>query len=93
MLFQVTSEADVQAALDATKEKFGRLDHIVNCAGIGVAYKTYNFNKKLPHDLDNFSKVVNVISIIFFQYIHLGHNNLIHGVSAVTVSNVFNCIF
>lgn len=50
----------MQEALDLTKEKFGKLNNIVNCAGIGVAYKTYNFKKKLPHALDNFSKVINV---------------------------------
>ena len=53
----VTKEADVQEALRATKERFGRLDATVNCAGIGVAYKTYNFNKQLPHKLDDFVKV------------------------------------
>lgn len=50
----------MQAALDLTKEKFGKLDNIINCAGIGVAFKTYNFKKKLPHDLEDFSKVINV---------------------------------
>ena len=33
------------AALNNTKEKFGKLNVTVNCAGIGVAFKTYNFNK------------------------------------------------
>lgn len=56
----VTSEADVNAALDLTKKKFGRLDNTVNCAGIGVAYKTYNFNKKLAHSLEDFQRVLNV---------------------------------
>jgi 3-hydroxyacyl-CoA dehydrogenase/3-hydroxy-2-methylbutyryl-CoA dehydrogenase len=41
----VTKEADVMAALNATKEKFGKLDVACNCAGVGVAFKTYNFNK------------------------------------------------
>lgn len=57
---QVTSESDVQAALDATKKQFGKLDSVVNCAGIAVAFKTYNFNKKLPHKLEDFAKVINV---------------------------------
>lgn len=59
----------MQAALNVTKEKFGKLDNIVNCAGIGVAYKVYNFNKKLPHSLEDFSKVINVTTkeAIFFS--------------------------
>lgn len=57
----MTSEADVQAAVDLAKSKFGRLDHVVNCAGIGIAFKTYNFNKKRPHALDDFAKVINVL--------------------------------
>ena len=57
MPVDVTSEKDVQAALDATKEKFGRLDAAVNCAGIGVAFKTYNFNKNKAHALEDFARV------------------------------------
>ena len=36
------------------------LNATVNCAGIGVAFKTYNFNKQLPHKLEDFAKVVTV---------------------------------
>ena len=41
----ITKEADITLALNNTKEKFGKLDMTVNCAGIGVAFKVYNFNK------------------------------------------------
>ena len=41
----ITKESDIMNALNNTKEKFGKLDITVNCAGIGVAFKTYNFNK------------------------------------------------
>lgn len=60
---QVTSEADVINAVGLANEKFGRLDIAVNCAGIGVAFKTYNFNKNLPHSLEDFQKVLNVSNI------------------------------
>lgn len=68
---QVTSEADVSKALQATKEKFGRLDVSVNCAGTAVAFKTYNFNKKLPHKLEDFARVLTVNTIGTFNVIRL----------------------
>ena len=37
--------------------KFGRLDAVVNCAGIGVAFKVYNFNKDRAHSQEDFIKV------------------------------------
>jgi len=48
---------DVAAALEETKGKFGRLDAVVNCAGIGVAFKVYNFNKDRAHTQEDFVKV------------------------------------
>lgn len=74
------------------KEKFGRLDVTVNCAGkdklsshlsktyihatlfdlgIGVAFKTYNFNKNLPHKLEDFTKVLMVNTVGTFNVIRL----------------------
>ena len=35
---------------------FGKLDALVNCAGIGVAFKTYNFNKQQAHKIEDFIK-------------------------------------
>lgn len=38
---QVTSEADITAALDAAEAKFGEpINVAVNCAGIAIAQKT-----------------------------------------------------
>lgn len=67
----VTSEEDVLNALNLTKEKFGRLDVVVNCAGIGVAFKIYNFNKKQPHRLEDFEKVIKVNTIGTFNVTRL----------------------
>jgi len=53
----ITKEDDVARALKETKANFGRLDALINCAGIGVAFKTYNFNKQKPHKLEDFVKV------------------------------------
>ncbi|KAK5640524.1 hypothetical protein RI129_011335 [Pyrocoelia pectoralis] len=67
----VTNETDVQNAVNVTKDKFGRLDNVVNCAGIGVAFKTFNFKKKMAHSLDDFNKVVQVNAIGTFNVIRL----------------------
>lgn len=59
-LFQVTSERDVKSALQTTVDKFGRLDVVVNCAGVATACRTYNFKKNQPFDLKTFQKTVEV---------------------------------
>ncbi|KAH9635241.1 hypothetical protein HF086_013268 [Spodoptera exigua] len=41
----VTSETDVKNALDIVKDKFGRLDNLVNCAGQSSTHQIYNFYK------------------------------------------------
>ncbi len=67
----ITKEQDVLNALDETKAKFQKLDAAVNCAGIGVAFKTYNFNKNKPHLLEDFSKVQMVNVVGTFNVIRL----------------------
>ncbi|KAL5286642.1 HSD17B10 family protein [Megaselia abdita] len=67
----VTSEADVKTALETAKSKFGRLDLSVNCAGTAVAFKTYNFNKNLPHKLEDFQRVIMVNTVGTFNVIRL----------------------
>lgn len=67
----VTSEKDVQAALTLAKEKFGRVDVAVNCAGIAVAIKTYNLKKNQAHTLEDFQRVLNVNLLGTFNVIRL----------------------
>ncbi|KAF6390144.1 hydroxysteroid 17-beta dehydrogenase 10 [Rhinolophus ferrumequinum] len=67
----VTSEKDVQAALTLAKEKFGRVDVAVNCAGVAVAIKTYNSKKSQAHTLEDFQRVLNVNLIGTFNVIRL----------------------
>lgn len=67
----VTSETDITNALSVAKDKFGKLDVAVNCAGIAVAFKTYSFKKSLPHKLEDFTKVINVNTIGTFNVIRL----------------------
>lgn len=56
----VSDEASVQAALDATVEAYGALHICNNYAGIGNAHKTYNVKKDEPFPLDGFKKVLDV---------------------------------
>ena len=44
----ITSEESVQAAIDATLQKFGKLSGAVNCAGIGMAMKVRILSFCLP---------------------------------------------
>lgn len=67
----VTSEQDVTNAIDIIKNKYGKLDLTVNCAGTAVAFKTYNFNKNLPHKLEDFTKVIMVNTVGTFNVIRL----------------------
>lgn len=67
----VSSEADVTRALEVAKSQFGGLNVLVNCAGIGVAYRTYNFNKKRSHALADFQRVINVNLVGSFNTIRL----------------------
>jgi len=54
----VTSESDVQAAIDLATERFGGLNGAVNCAGILLGRRTVG--KHGPHDLESFSRVITV---------------------------------
>ncbi|XP_043853234.1 3-hydroxyacyl-CoA dehydrogenase type-2-like [Dromiciops gliroides] len=67
----VTSEADIQGALTLAREKFGRVDLAVNCAGIALASKTYNFKQDQVHSLESFQKVIQVNLIGTFNMIRL----------------------
>ncbi|CAF0863785.1 unnamed protein product [Didymodactylos carnosus] len=56
----VTNENEVQQVFDRVKQTHGRLDAVINCAGIACAFRTYNINKRSMHGLDEFQKVMNV---------------------------------
>lgn len=65
----VTSEEDVQSAINQTVEKFGAIHAAINCAGIGAAEKT--LGKERPHDLGVFTKVIQVNLIGTFNVLRL----------------------
>lgn len=70
-LLQVTSTPDVENALALCKDKFGQLDVAVNCAGIAMAAKTYNHNKKISHSYEDFMKVQTVCYIFMLFILYL----------------------
>ena len=65
----VTSAEDVTAALEATMRRFGAIHALVNCAGIGVAEKT--FGKRGPADLAAFTRTIQINLIGTFNCIRL----------------------
>jgi NAD(P)-dependent dehydrogenase (short-subunit alcohol dehydrogenase family) len=65
----VTSEADVRAAVERTLSALGGLNAVVNCAGVGTAMRT--ITKSGPTPLDMFRKVVEINLIGTFNVIRL----------------------
>ena len=67
---QVTSESNVNEALDLAVSTFGsEVNVAVNCAGIGVAQKT--LGKKGAHGLADFEKCLSVNAVGTFNVIRL----------------------
>src|SRR5213596_3557719 len=65
----VTSAGEVDTALRAAAERFGGLNVLVNCAGIGTAMKT--LGKAGPAKLEDFTRVISVNLIGTFNCIRL----------------------
>lgn len=67
----VRSENDVKSLMAQTEETFGRLDVIVNCAGLTTAYETYNFAAKRAHVYADFLKLLTVMTAMpFYRSLH-----------------------
>ncbi|XP_031634593.1 3-hydroxyacyl-CoA dehydrogenase type-2-like [Contarinia nasturtii] len=54
----VTSEEDVQRVLSEISKNYGKLNVLVNCAGLMNAYITYNFHSKKPRHHEDFIKIL-----------------------------------
>jgi NAD(P)-dependent dehydrogenase (short-subunit alcohol dehydrogenase family) len=65
----VTDEAQVQAAVTTAVAAFGRLDVLVNCAGIVIGERVAG--REGPHALQSFSRVIQVNLIGTFNAIRL----------------------
>lgn len=65
----VSSEAEVQAAVDTALNELGGLNILINCAGVGMAMRTTG--KQGPHPLNIFEWVLKVNLIGTFNVIRL----------------------
>lgn len=65
----VTSETDGQAAVAKALSAFGRLDGLVNCAGIAPGEKVTG--REGPHRLESFARAVNINLIGTFNMLRL----------------------
>ncbi|MGC8731783.1 MAG: SDR family NAD(P)-dependent oxidoreductase, partial [Halothiobacillaceae bacterium] len=65
----VTSETDGQAAIAKALSAFGRLDGLVNCAGIAPGEKVVG--REGPHRLESFVRAVNINLIGTFNMLRL----------------------
>ncbi len=66
----VASEDDIQTAVERAVDTYGKLNVLVNCAGIGEAMKTVH-KEKGAHPLDRFKRVIDVNLIGTFNAIRL----------------------
>jgi NAD(P)-dependent dehydrogenase (short-subunit alcohol dehydrogenase family) len=65
----VTSEAEVRSAIQQVKERFGRIDGLVNCAGIGPAERVVG--RHGAHRLETFARCIQVNLVGTFNMIRL----------------------
>ena len=65
----VTSENDIQSALDIAVSEFGGFNAVVNCAGVGLAIRTTS--SRGAHPLDLFETVIRINLIGTFNVIRL----------------------
>ncbi|CAI2350321.1 unnamed protein product [Caenorhabditis sp. 36 PRJEB53466] len=68
----VTSEEEVRAAFEKVRQEYGRLDALVNCAGIAYAFKLYSVNKKKHVEFDKIRQTIDVNVLGTFNVIRHG---------------------
>ncbi len=66
----VTQEADGKAAVALTLAAFGRLDGLVNCAGVAPGEKI--LGREGPHGLESFARAISINLVGTFNMLRLG---------------------
>lgn len=72
----VASSTSVEHAVTVSKNTFGDIHGIINCAGIGPAKRVVG--KEGPHDLDFFQSVININLVGTFNTIRLVSQHMQH---------------
>ena len=73
----ITSEADAQAAVDLAVRRFGGLQGLINCAGVGPAWKV--LGKDGPHPLEAFVRTVTINLVGVFNMSRLAAEAMAKG--------------
>lgn len=73
----ITSAADAKSAVDLAVSRFGALQGLVNCAGVGTAWKV--LGKEGPHELEAFARTVNINLVGAFNMIRLAAATMAEG--------------
>jgi len=73
----VTSEVDGAAAVRTAHDGFGRLDGLVNCAGVAPAEKI--LGRDGPHDLESFARTVSINLVGTFNMMRLAAEVMARG--------------
>lgn len=73
----VTSERNVQAAVDLAVEQFGGLRGLINCAGVAIAMRV--LSKRGVHDLADFARVIAINLTGTFNAIRLAADAMSRG--------------
>ncbi|WP_407280247.1 3-hydroxyacyl-CoA dehydrogenase [Aromatoleum evansii] len=73
----VAAEADARGCVELARSRFGGLQGLVNCAGIGNAAKV--LGKDGPHPLDVFARIVNINLVGTFNMIRIASEAMAQG--------------
>lgn len=66
----VTSETEIQNVLSEISKKHGKLDVVVNCAGLSNAFVIYNFKTRKARSIEDFKSVLEV-NLLITCFLHI----------------------
>ena len=86
----VTSETDGQAAVAAALDAFGRLDGLVNCAGIAPGEKI--LGREGPHGLESFTRAITINLIGTFNMLRLAAEAIVAGAKLMVMATAAEAV-